>query len=246
MRPSGPVSARWCVTVPGVSQEDLRDLIQDVVAQAPADVLRLLADVAAQSPDDRPLVSVHLGSGQTLVGAVAGVGAQRRGQVDQAVVLVDRHSGSLGFAMLENVVAVELHNPRPFQDVLTGGRLPLPEYGEPVSRLALRREFAPVADFPVVVDWDAVGGSERLLGNLARLLGALRDAAGRVLADELGRQAWAQVRELRVEHRAAADASAAGLSVQRTADGLAVHADLSAALPRALADELFRQISAQI
>jgi hypothetical protein len=137
------------------------------------------------------------------------------------------------------VVAVEVRNPAPFQDVLTAGRLPLPQAGEPVTRLQLQREFAPTDDFPVLVDWAALDGSDVVLATLARLLRGLQEAAARVCADELGQRAWEQVRELRVEHHGGSE-----LAVLRIPDGLSVHADLSAALPRTLTGELERQISA--
>jgi hypothetical protein len=60
-----------------------------------------------------------------------------------------------------------------------------------------------------------------------------------VRVDEMGRQAWDRVAALRVEHR-----GGSGLSVQWESDGLTVHADLAAALPRALDGELLRKISA--
>jgi hypothetical protein len=84
------------------------------------------------------------------------------------------------------------------------------------------------------------GASIRVMtGNLASLLRGLRDAVAQVRADEMGQRAWAQVRTLRVEHHAGSR-----LSVLRAADGLAVRADLSAALPRALPGELATKISA--
>jgi len=55
----------------------------------------------------------------------------------------------------------------------------------------------------------------------------------------MGLQAWAQVRVLRVEHHTGSD-----LAVRPIPGGLAVQADLAAALPRALHGELVRMISA--
>jgi hypothetical protein len=163
------------------------------------------------------------------------VGAYRG---DEVLVLADRRTGSLSYTLLDAVTAVELHNPQLFRDILTEGRLPL-ETATPVSRLALRREFAPTPEFPVQVDWEAMAGSERLVGNLSRLLGGLRDVVDRVRVDEIGRHAWDQVRSLRVEHHAGI-----GVSVERVGDGLSVSADLDAALPRTLTDELYREINA--
>jgi hypothetical protein len=76
-------------------------------------------------------------------------------------------------------------------------------------------------------------------GNLASLLRGLREAIAAVRADDMGQQAWAQVRTLRVEHHAGSR-----LEVRPVAGGLVVRADLTAALPRALPGELFTKISA--
>lgn len=209
-------------------------LVKEAVALAPETVLRTLASVAAG--DVPPFVTARLAGGHVLEGGLVTVGVDRGRDV---VVLADPETGRLGYALLSSVVAVELRNPGPFRDLLTGGRLPLPQAGEPVSRLALQREFAPGSDFPVDVDWAAVAGSGPVLGNLAILLRGLREAVVSVRADEMGEQAWARVRTLRVEHHAGSP-----LSVLPTADGLAVQADLTAALPRALQGELVRKISA--
>lgn len=211
------------------------ELSRAVAALAPAGVLRSLAGVATGEADEPPMVTVHLSSGHTLDGALVRVGAQRGGE---AVVLSDRQTGRLTYVLLSNVIAVDVRNPRPFQDVLTEGRLPQPQTGEPVRSLALQRAFAPTADFPVHVDWDALDRSASLMGNLERVLTGLRQAIEQVRIDEFGRQAWAQVRLLRVEHRAAT-----ALSVQRAGDELLVVADLLAALPRTVTDILYRDIS---
>jgi hypothetical protein len=182
------------------------------------------------------LLTVYLAGGQVLGGGLVTVGANRG---DDVVVLADPETGRLGYALLSSVVAVELHNPEPFQDLLTGGRLPLPQAGEPVTLLALRREFAPAGEFPVDVDWAGLNGSGLVTENLAGLLRGLREAVARVSADDMGQRAWAQVRTLRVEHHAGSP-----LAVLPVTDGLAVQADLAAALPRALPAELVRRISA--
>jgi hypothetical protein len=89
------------------------------------------------------------------------------------------------------------------------------------------------------VDWSALDGSGPRLENLALLLRGLRDAADALSADDMGRQAWAQVRTLRVEHHARSP-----LTVLATSDGLAVQADLSAALPRTLPKILAEELNA--
>jgi hypothetical protein len=210
-------------------------LVKEAVALAPETVLRTLASVAGAA--DLPLsLTVRLAGGHALEGSLVTVGADRGSDV---VVLADAETGRFGYALLSSVVAVELHDPGPFQDLLTGGRVPLPQAGEPVTRLALQREFAAAADFPVDVDWAAIAASGPPLGNLASLLRGLRAAVALVRADGMGQQAWAQVRRLRVEHRAGAP-----LSVRPIEGGLAVLTDLTAALPRALVRELVTKISA--
>lgn len=213
------------------------ELWQAAAALTPVAVLRLLADVATDAADDPPLVVVHLTGGQVLDGELLRVGGDRGGEA--VAVLADRRSGRLCYALLASVIAVEVRNPRPFQDVLTAGRLPRPRQGgEPVSRLALRREFAPTPDFPVRVDWEAMDGSDLVLGNLARVLEGLRDTAAKVRVDEMGRRTWEELRALYVEHH-----DGIALSVERTEDGLRVRADLLAALPRNVAAVLYREIN---
>jgi hypothetical protein len=208
-------------------------LVKAAVPLAPETVLRTLASAAGDAP---PFLTVHLASGQVLGGALVTVGADRGSDV---LVLADPETGRLGYVLLSSVIAVELGDAAPFRDLLTGGRVPLPHTGEPVTRLALRREFAPTEEFPVDVDWAALDRSGVAPGSLASLLSGLRDAVAEVRGDDMGRQAWAQVRVLRVEHHDGSD-----LAVLPIADGLAVQADLAAALPRALRGELVRMISA--
>jgi hypothetical protein len=210
-------------------------LVKAAVALAPETVLRTLADVAGAA-DVPPFLTVCLAGGHVLEGGLVTVGADRGSDV---VVLADAQTGRLRYALLSGVVAVELHNPGLFRDLLTGGRVPLPQSGEPVTRLALQREFVPSGEFPVDVDWAALAESGLPLGNLAILLRGLRDAVDQVRADDMGQRAWSQVRTLLVEHQAGS-----ALSVLPVTDGLAVRADLTAALPRALVGELVTMISA--
>ena len=212
------------------------DLARSLVALTPASVIQQLGSLTTAAEGEPPLLSIHLASGQVLDGALMRVDADRGTDV---LVLADSGTGRLAYAPLANVAAVELRNPEPFRDVVTGGRLPSPPAGGPVTRLALQREFPSTREFPLHIDWAAVDGSDLLLGNAARLLRALREAVARVRSDEMGREAWEQVRTLRVEHHAGT-----GLVIRSTPNGLVVRADLSAALPRALSDEVFRKISA--
>ena len=209
-------------------------LVKAAVPLAPGTVLRTLASAA--SDEDSPDLTIYLSSGHVLGGGLVTVGADHGSDV---VVLADPDTGRLGYALLSSVVAVELSNPERFQDLLTGGRVPLPQTGEPVTRLALQREFPAAEGFPLDVDWAGLDGSGPVIGNLASLLRGLRDAVARVCADEMGQRAWAQVHTLRVEHRAGSR-----LTVVPVTDGLEVQADLTAALPRALAGELASEISA--
>jgi hypothetical protein len=204
------------------------------VALAPATVLRSLASLAAEG--EPPAVKIHLAGGQVLDAQLIQVGADLGSEV---VVLADHRTRALSFALLASVVAVEVRDPGLFQYVLSGGLLAVPSAGEPVSRLELQREFAPTRDFPVRVDWAAADGSDQALANLARLLRGLREAVARVRADDMGQRAWEQVAALHVEHSGGSD-----LAVWCTLDGLAVRADLSAALPRAVTSELYRKITA--
>jgi hypothetical protein len=206
-------------------------LFRQAVALTPAAVLRSLA-----GSDEPPEVSVHLSGGQTLGGRLARVGADHGHEV---VLLADPRSGQFGYVLLANVVAVEVRMADRYRDVLTEGRLAPPLTGEPVTLLALRREFAPSPDFPLDVDWTALPGSDVARGNLDRLLRGLRDCVGDVCSDEMGREAWARIRTVTVAHQ-----SDAWLSIDQTPAGLAVRVDLAAALPRDLAAELRRQLNA--
>jgi hypothetical protein len=207
-------------------------LVKAAVPLAPETVLRTLAGVGSDAP---PLLTVRLTGGHVLDGGLAAVGTDRGSDV---LVLSDPETGRLQYALMSSVVAVEVRDPGPFRDLLTGGRVPVPQAGEPVSRLALQREFPPTGELPVDVDWATLDNSGVMIGNLASLLRGLRDAVAAVCADDMGQRAWAQVRTLRVEHQAGSP-----LSVASAPGGMAVQADLTAALPRSLEDELARKIS---
>lgn len=209
-------------------------LVKAAAAMSPESVLRKLAWVA--TTNKQPLVVIRLLGGHVLRGGLVKI-AEERGS--EYVLLADRDAGTLEYVPLSGVIGIAVENPAAFQDLLTGGTMPLPQAGEPVTRLALQREFAPGSEFPVDVDWAMFEGSGPEIGNLATLLRALRDAAAEVRADELGRQAWARVGTLRAEHRAGAL-----LAVARIADGLVVRTDLTAALPRELRPQLVTEISA--
>jgi len=210
------------------------DLLPAVAALAPATLLRRLAEAA--STGEPAQVSVHLSGGQVLDGLLVRIGADRGQEV---VVLADGREGRLGYALLANVVAVEVREPERVQDILTEGKLPQPAGGEPVTRLALQRYFAPSEEFPVQVDWAAMPGTGPVLANLERLLRGLREIAREVCADEMGRQAWARMGTLQV-----AQADGVPLSVQPVSGGLSVQADLTAALPRDLAGQMSQQVNA--
>jgi hypothetical protein len=105
------------------------------VALTPASVIQQLGGLSAAAEGEPPLLSVHLASGQVLSGALMRVDADRGTEV---LVLADSQTGRLAYAPLANVAAVELRNPEPFRDVVTGGRLPSALPGGPVTRLALQ------------------------------------------------------------------------------------------------------------
>lgn len=215
-----------------------KDLLHALAAMTPARVMEALC--AAAGSGEHPAVGVHLSGGQIVGGLLVTVDTDRGHEV---AVLADPESGSLFYVLTANVIAVEVRAPAAFTDVLTEGRLPAPtpaDGREPATRLALQREFGPDAEFPVDVDWQTVPGSGPQLENLARVLRGLRAAAAAVRADEMGRAAWHErARTLRVEHRAGA-----AFSVERTADGLSVVADLGVALPRDPAAALQQEINA--
>ncbi|MEO3859619.1 hypothetical protein [Acrocarpospora sp. B8E8] len=206
------------------------------VALAPAAVLRMLARAAGQSglgEDDLPVVRVGLSNGQVVAGRLVLVGTDDGHEV---VVLAPDSGFALTYLSARDVVTVTVDDPRPFQDVLTGGALPPPATDSPVTRLSLRRGYAPTEEFPLQVDWEALPDSA--LHNLSQVLRELRAAAQEVAVDELGRQAWAQIRAVRVEHRLREP-----LSMRKDADVLLVVADLTAALPRGMGVELRRQFN---
>jgi len=209
-------------------------LLREAAALVPATVLQSLADVV--DTGERPEVSVYLSGGQVLNGVPARIGADRGQDV---VVLADPQQGRFSYVLLASVVAVDVRTPVRFQDVLTDGRLARPLTGAPVSVLALRREFAPSTRLPLDVDWRALPNSGPALANLDRLLRGLREIVDEVCADELGRQAWERIRTIPLAHQADVR-----LSVERLPDGLAVRADLTAALPRDLTGQLRQQVNA--
>jgi hypothetical protein len=203
------------------------------VAMTPGRILEALHAAAGAEP---PVVGVHLSGGQVVSGQLIAVADDRGHEV---VVLADPRTGRLAYALMINVIAVELANPEPFADVVTAGRLPVLGDEPDVTRMALRREFGPDSDFPVGADWGQLPGSGPMTVNLARLLRGLREAVEQVRVDEIGRQAWERVPAVRVEHR-----DGAALSVARLPDGLTVTADLAAALPRDVTGVLTREINA--
>jgi hypothetical protein len=209
-------------------------LLREAVAMAPSAVLRSLADTAAGSAE-RPSVRVHLTGGQVLGGVVVRVGDDHG---ERVAVLSEPRTGQFSYLLLAGVVAVEVLAPERVQDVLTDGRVAPPVDGEPVSLLALRREFASSPEFPLDVDWRALPDDGAARVNLDRILRGLRDVVGEVRADELGRQAWARIATVTVAHR-----PDAGLSVEAVPSGLAVRADLLAAQPRDVTGELRRQLN---
>lgn len=94
-------------------------------ALAPSTVLRRLAD--AGRVGEATEVAVHLSGGQVLGGRPLRVDADRGHDV---VLLEDARGERLTYALLANVVALEVHEPDRVRDVLTEGRLPQPASGE--------------------------------------------------------------------------------------------------------------------
>ncbi|GAA4724272.1 hypothetical protein [Phytohabitans rumicis] len=218
------------------------DLVAKAALLAPEAVLRALAAASAGTElSERPVVRLRLSSGHVEEGRLIGVGTDR---TEEVVVLgAPAHRYQLPeqavYLRMRDVVSAGVFEAERFRDVLSGGALPLPVDGDPVSRLALRREYAPTDELPVHVEWDAVPGSPEATANLAALLAALREAVSRVRADETGQRAWSAVATVRVEHRPGEI-----LAVRRTPDGVVVSADLTAALPRRLDGEVGHQLDA--
>jgi hypothetical protein len=209
------------------------NVLRSLIPETPASVLRLLA--AAEPGTGPPAVALHLASGHTLDGHLVTVGTDTGHEV---VVLAMPPHGHLGYTLMSSITAVTVRASDRFQDLLTGGAVPLPVTGTPVSRLALRRDFAPTPELPLQLDWEALPDTEEALANLARLLTELRAAVEELRADELGRQAWSRIRELRLAHEPGTP-----LTVRPVPDGLLVRVDLLAALPRRLAGELREQLN---
>ena len=218
------------------------DLVAKAAMLAPDAMLRALAAASTGTElQERPVVRLRLSSGHVEEGRLIGVGADR---AEEVVVLGSpAHRYQLPeeaiYLRMRDVVSAGVFEAERFRDVLSGGVLPLPVDGEPVSRLALRREYAPTDELPLQVDWHGVPESAEATAALAGLLATLREAIAQICGDELGRQAWTAVATVRVEHRPGEI-----LAVQRTPDGLVVSADLTAALPRRLDGEVSRQLNA--
>ncbi|MBO0869467.1 MAG: hypothetical protein J2P15_12960 [Micromonosporaceae bacterium] len=224
-------------------------LVAKAAMLAPDEVLRALAaasdgiDPDQRPLDQRPVVRLHLAAGHVAEGWLIGVGGTRSGEV--VVLACPDHSGQppreLVYLRIREVVSVGVREPERYRDVLSRGALPAPPPvdGPPITRLALRREFAPTAELPLQLAWDELPGSEDATANLATLLRSLRLAVSQTRRDELGQRAWDGIAAVRVEHR-----PGEGLAVLRIPDALLVTADLTAALPRRLEVQLESGISA--
>ena len=216
--------------------------LDKVAVLSPWSVLRLLAEApgGGTGAQDRPLVRVCLAGGHAIEGRVVCMGAERQQEVVVLACQADHSTtGQLAYLLLEQVTAVTVDDPATYRDLLTRGALPAAVAGDPPSLLSLRRDFAPSPELPLEIPWDSLPAVTDARANLARLLAGVRETAERVRADAAGRQAWAAIGTIRVAHR-----EGAALSVARVPDGLAVTADLTAALPRRLADDLGHQVNA--
>lgn len=208
---------------------------------APDTVLRALAAACVGNElPERPVVRLRLTSGHVEEGWLIGVGSDR---TDEVVVLGSpphRHQmpEEAVYLRMRDVVSVGVYGAERFRDVLSGGVLPLPVSGEPVTRLVLRREFSSSAVLPLRIDWAALPDTPVANTALAGLLAALRLAVSDLRGDEAGRQAWAGITTVCLEHRPGED-----LALLRTAEDLTVSADLTAALPRRLDAEVRRQLN---
>jgi hypothetical protein len=186
------------------------------------------------------VVTVQLSGGHSVTGGLVAVDNDRDQEVAVLTTAYELRNpvDHLVYFLVRDVVAVAVHTPGRVRDVLSAGALPSPDSGEPVSRLQLRREFAPTDRFPLEIRWDTVPDTPGGLASLRRILVALRGAADSAQKDELGRRAFAQVSALRVEH-----APGQALSVGQDGPGvIAVRTDLTAALPRGLDSDVEQRL----
>lgn len=220
------------------------ELAAKAVPLAPDTVLRaLMTACAGAEVPQRPVVRLRIASGHMLEGRLIGLGTDRH---EEVVVLGCPADGQelpdeAVYVRVRDVISAGVLHAERYRDVLSGGALAVLPAGPPVTRLELRRRYAPSDDLPLRLDWDALPNSAVVTANLDALLAAVRQAVDAVRVDELGRRAWAEVPEVEVEHRPGQQ-----LTVRRTPDGLVVAADLTVALPRTLSGELGRQLNAAL
>ena len=217
------------------------ELVDKALPLAPDTVLRNLAAASAGAvPTDRPVVRLGLTSGHVTEGRLISVGTDRTDEVVVLGVPPHRHKPpeSAAYLRMRDVVSAVVVDPELFRDVLSGGVLPAPVAGPPVSRLALRREYA---DLPLRVDWDSLPDSAAATSALALLLAAVRAAASGIREDDAGRLAWAAIGSVRVVHR-----PGAGLAVDRVPEGVVISTDFTAALPRRLDLEVAHRLAAAL
>lgn len=211
------------------------DLAAKAAILAPDTLLRALAAVSGGTDlSERPQVRLRLAAGHDVSGSLLRVGTDGGREV---VVLGAVNGNYLAsesvYLLMSDVVAVGVLDGERFRDVLTAGALPRQvAERDRVSRLQLRREFTGLPELPLSIDWSALPDSEDATANLGELLAALRKAAVQTQADELGRQAWTGIQEVRVEH------SSGQLAIRRVPGGLLVSVDLTAALSRRLEAEV--------
>jgi hypothetical protein len=220
------------------------ELAAKAVPLAPDTVLRaLIGACAGTDVSERPVVRLRIASGHLVEGRLLGLGADRHEEVVVLGCPVDgqRLPDEAVYVRVRDVVSAGVLDAQRYRDVLSGGALAVLPAGQPVTRLELRRRYAPTDDLPLRLDWQAMPDSAAVTANLDALLAALGRAAEAVRVDELGRRAWAGLSTVGVEHQAGQR-----LTVARTQDGLLVAADLTAALPRDLAGELSRQLNAAL
>ena len=203
---------------------------------APVRVLHRLAPLATD--DSLPSVTLLLTAGHQITGGLATVGTDRADDV--TVLAVD---DGLAYVALRDVVAVVVHWPERVRDVLTAGALPAASGsgGGEVTRLGLLREFAPTDAFPTRLDESRLPTEPAQLGALRALLLALRERTEATRADAFGREAMRQVTAVGFD-----PAPGEGLDLRLDDGRLAIRADLSAALPRDLADHLGRRLDAML
>ena len=215
-------------------------------ARTPEQIVAALASVSAEqitSEGNLPVATLHLASGRDLTGCVLGL-VEHRGMASAVMQTgsTSRHDpgSDATYVGLASVAAVTVHDAAVFAELLAGGPLQLGE--PPPTRLAARRSIAEDSSrlnealgaqlaYHADIDGTAEGEPMRALAAASRL-GA--NALIAVAADTLGRQALADVREVKIAVSGAPSAQREAHVLWVTADDHVTPAALLAVIEAAL------------